>query len=500
MECVSPPHHTVDFPVEIWLEILSHTETPELCMTSPVSPALRSLAQSLLFQSLVLRIRDHSNLKDEDRFRSKLSFFTSSRIAPLVRTCRLLGVFPKLPDVYGATLCDALSQFPCLRQLILRGVRLTARMVSEIASASLNIQLSLLLAGCSTDTPASREAGTILAEELAMYDSYDESTAKFMQIFTNVKGMHLPALEILCMHSKGIPTYAPGSERKFISVLSCFPSLRTFELHPRGYGIPLFPEWSSELPQTVLPLLSSFHGPDDLAPVFCAGRRITRLKLHGTVGWNTCNLQNLDTHLLAIGRENTILASLEISIGFPTVHLLETITTSFPMLRSLRLLYTAHNRFEEPRPDIQTILNRINTLVLPPRLEVLFLAFLSMKPENENDVIAHEKQDRHILTTIRSLARRFPTLRHICLCTDLWVDRKVVESTATSLTRMAGKTNCDSDEAISIRRAQKGCKYTVLWGLMLPDVSNGPTYAAVEAVEVEWHDATMTHGYQYVRR
>ncbi|KAF8209497.1 hypothetical protein K438DRAFT_1929894 [Mycena galopus ATCC 62051] len=456
----------LNVPVDIWLEILSHTARPDLCSLTLVTPTLRWLAQSLMFESLVLRIPGQNS--NQTRFllklalfisirrglHSKFAFFTSPRIAPLVRNCKLLGDSSGAPEVYGVALCDALPKFPRLRRLHLEDILMTPRMVRKIAKVSSDIQLCLRLIRCTPRFPVSLWVSPILLEELSLTTNDEdpeaviyhnrwlsilslnlqklrvlvlrnvESTMKSMEIF--IDSPDFPGLEVLSLDSGGIDK---NSEQKFISILSRFPSLRTLELHSSNTRV-LWSPWSSEIPATTVPLLSCFCGPAHLAPAFCAGRQITRLKLQGTVGVQPCEQQLLDLHLFGmIASKNVTLASLQLRVKFPTQQLLEAIATSFPMLRSLRFFSRPLTITETPRPNLQAILNTIDNIVLPPHLEVLYVAFLQVGPKLDR---AMKQEKRQIVTTIRGLVQRYPSLRHFSLSTDLSVNGKIIGSMTTA--------------------------------------------------------------------
>ncbi|KAJ6562330.1 hypothetical protein B0H19DRAFT_1375444 [Mycena capillaripes] len=346
-----------------------------------------------MLKSFVFSIRGPSSEEDFTRFQSKILFYTSTRIAPTVHTCKLVGVSSELPEIYGTTLCDALPQFSNLRQLVLRRVRVTPRLRVAMASTPPNIQLSLAMAMCATDFPASEESGSILLEELAIYNT----VYYIPEAFNDARWLHVLNHRILRALVLGTAHSTAICMRVFINGLQ-LPALEV---------LVVWPDWSSDLPSTVIPMLSSFNAPDHLAQVFCATRKITRLSLHGAVGFHACDLQTLEEHLFAISRKKGVPASLELRIEYPTKHLLEIVASAFPMLRSLRLVAPGGMSWDNHRPDIQTILSTIDSFVLPRHLEVLYLAFTHVHPQDGLH-IAHEIQDADTATTIQNLVQRNP--------------------------------------------------------------------------------------------
>ncbi|KAJ6469196.1 hypothetical protein C8R47DRAFT_1150713 [Mycena vitilis] len=511
----------LDFPVDIWLEILPYvSDTRDLRATTLVSPELRWIAQSFLFRSFAHILR-YTQPTGEDliRLHAKIAFYTSTRIAPLVRVTKLMGNF-RLPEVYGTTLCNALPAFTRLSRLVFHGVQLTPKMVAALVSTSADIRLSFILYRSVPEITALHEPVAISLEELAIYQTdplvHDggrwldianlrllralvlgtpESTTGCMRALTH--GPLLPALEILCLDSRGLHQMA---REQFVSTLVCFPALRTLDIHPTAFGTGVWPTWSAEIPSTVIPVLSYFSGPHHLAPLFCATRPISRLRIHGAIGFD---LQRLDRNLFSVAQSNNSLASLELAVEYSTPEIHRTVASEFPALRSLRLVASRHASWDNPWPDLQAVLQMIDNFILPPRLEVLYLAFIHLPPIN-GPKIEHVVQDELTATTLRGLVRKRPSLQHISFCTALRVNGENVESTATTWTRES-----EGIGRIWVRHLGADCKYFSVGLPVLPGYDHSgyndpddPDFAAAsaEAIAAEWRDATRSHGYHYVRR
>ncbi|KAJ6605266.1 hypothetical protein DFH09DRAFT_1300002 [Mycena vulgaris] len=118
-----------------------------------------------------------------------------------------------------------------------------------------------------------------------------------------------------------------------------------------------------------------------------------------------------------------------------------------PAPRLLRLVAPGNFSSEVSRPDIQiprTILSTIDDMVLPSRLEVLFLAFTHAERMNGLEV-GHELQDEHTATALRSSARR-----------ALWVSvggGKIIESKVVDWMHHGEKKNVNALEYRSARRS-----------------------------------------------
>ncbi|KAJ7037965.1 hypothetical protein C8F04DRAFT_386406 [Mycena alexandri] len=344
--------HSSPFPIEVWGEILSHLGKRDLPAATLVCAALRWLAQSLMFNSF-----NYSSAEDPEDpavFHSKLAFSTSSHIAPHVRACKLGGVQGVISETIFR---DALPRFLNLRRLTLEAVQMTPTMLIGLARISLT---ALVLIDCPGDLGVPRES--ISVEELAIRhaEKVAAQDAQWLKVFnptvlrylltgteistaalvSRLKMLHLPALEILSLDSRGL---FHVNEVDFVSALSSVPALRALELRTGEFnGVP-WPDWSSHLPSTVLPRLASFSGPQHLVPVFCATRRITRLSVHGKSRSHMCNSNTIGGHLgtVARDRDDAGLASLELRVSPSLSHLLQMVVSAFPGLRSLRFALPA---------------------------------------------------------------------------------------------------------------------------------------------------------------
>ncbi|KAJ7080444.1 hypothetical protein C8R44DRAFT_895366 [Mycena epipterygia] len=418
---------------------------------------------------------------DFNRLRSRLAFFASPRIAPAVRSCTILGGRNN-SAVYVTEILDALPKFINLRLLALQYVRMSFLAVAGIRRATVDNRLSLSLVSCMTDFLPSIP-GTIQLDKFALHNDHiaqfphdnrwltvlnlrvlrvlnlarPHSTTSFI---VALGGIQLPALEVLELHVKGLDAV---TEEEFISSLSSFPTLRTLSLHP-----PLWPN------------------PYTQSSAYCTGRRIVHLKLYVSVNHMACDRSELIVQLPAIGCQSPALASLELRAACPTTELSKTIAATFVELKSLRIVVPYYGASAIPVPDFHGIVNSIEALFLPSRLEILYLAFRHRIDIREWALPLSKNEKTEIV--IRELGERYPTLRQISLCCSLTYTNELQGTTVWRWTR----DKADQRGGTITSRRSIECEYIDIREPTLY-TNSVVTNAAADTLEDEWLDATREH-------
>ncbi|KAJ7260465.1 hypothetical protein B0H12DRAFT_374035 [Mycena haematopus] len=433
---------TPNAPPELWLDILSRLNSRDLCATALVSRDLQRLAHSILFKSCVLRLRDRQ------RLRPMLAFYTSSDIAPRVQECTVLGhSHNRAADV--ALVAEAVLKFTNLSPLVFQYVRMTPITLATMSSTALSLQPSLTLICCMMDFPPPTEsqAGTIRLKRFLLHNEHipdfthdarwlrfldlhmlqvldlqqPYSTQFFVEELIREPRIHFPALEVLLLHRGGLP-------HTFSSIFPAFPALRVLgiDIYYPAVNYDLHTPLDTPHDDT-MPLLSSFREPVKHAAQYCTSRALMRhLKLYGDDSISSCDPAELSRAMLEIGRAAPRLTSLELRIAFPVEELTPTLFRAFPALRSLRVVVTHYpGRFAwTVFPESTNILHTLAVLALPSQLEVLYLAY---RYGNGGAPSADVLQHSTVMTTtmipaIRDLSRRSSGLRCISLCCDLNTD------------------------------------------------------------------------------
>ncbi|KAJ6529678.1 hypothetical protein B0H19DRAFT_1242721 [Mycena capillaripes] len=514
---------TGELPPELWLEIVAHLGPGDLAAIALVSRALRGAAHSLMFRSCVFKLQYPHHL------RSLIEFYTSSDVATKVHECTVLG-HRQNSDADVARVCAAILHFSNLRQLVFQHVRVTATTVAAISSKALSSQDSfeLSLISCITDfpVPSGHQEGIIPLKTFLNHNepipgflhdnrwlpllnldvlrvldiAQPHSTERLLEHFIrHLPGIKLPAVEVLRVHLTGLDRIAD----RFASALTKFPALRTLSLDCALDSVSaLFssPRHHAQISVNgdTVPLLSSFHGPLTHAAAYCTGRPFMRhLKLYGN--HNTCDLAGLLPTLTQLARVVPQLTSLELRIDFPVEDLILPLASTFPALRSLRVVVPRYVRRGRASllPEFADIMHTIATLRAASRLEVLYLTHRYGNPrEPFGDVL---QLSAGMAPTIRALAQRAPLLWRISVCC-------VLDPTAHE--------KLDAESLASI-----ACKQTMVWrwtgdfhgGSMAQwssagmECINGRTpnlgvreshykkYTVADELDDEWLQATASH-------
>ncbi|KAJ7506129.1 hypothetical protein B0H11DRAFT_330128 [Mycena galericulata] len=484
-----------DMPGELWLEILPHLGKDDLRATTLVSRKVRWIAQSLLFAVFEHTLCPGFSEAVLKRLQEKITFYTSPDRAHVIQGCTVLGGRSNSP-IYVEEICRALPKFHNLRHISIQYVRISSTLVAAIARAATAARMSLSLVSCMSNFTTG-DCATVPLQELAVHNDYipkyfldnswlgvldlhalrvlniarPHSTKSFMNIF--ITGIQLSTLEVLDLHLQGLIGVA---KTDFVSSLACFPGLRTLHLHP-----PLRPDptsWvhgSLDIPSTSLPALASFYGPSTQAAAFCTdGRPIKHLKLYGSADNTTCG--RVLTHQLAeISRHAPGLASLELrDAELPT-----TVATTFPELRSLRLVVPHSLTYF--MPDLHGVLASLESLVLPMHLTVLYLAFEHVTDIQEWGLPL--SKDDETEAVMRDLGRRHPLLCEISL--------QLSYSNSTEWRWICDSADSERRGSVTSRRSV-GLRYLDIREPTLSTNSDAQNRAADELDE-EWMEATRTH-------
>ncbi|KAJ7608480.1 hypothetical protein DFH06DRAFT_1486071 [Mycena polygramma] len=431
----------VPLAAELWLEILSNLGIADLSTMRLAAREFGELVNPFLFNSCVLRIpkRKPSGLLP------KIAFYTSPDIANAVRDCTVLGCAHNTPAIV-AEICAAFPHFKNMRHLTIQYVRMSPTMIATIRHAALpkgdSLSLeSLSLVSCITDFPMSSdpEEGTIPLKSFLIHNELHPTfpddnrwlsllnldllqrldlaqphmTHTFVEWLAQTPNVQLPMLGSLQLHLSGLDEVMGA----FLSVLTPFSALRVLGVTAPAYDPGAY--WGSHpqiaqnigrIPDDKLPLLTSFCGPLTQSTAYCAGRTLVRhLKLYGSDLQQAADYTTLLATLQEIARAAPHLRCLELRIACSLEELTRVaLAGSLPALRSLRVVDPSYSG-----STIHELISTLKILLVPDALEVLFLLYRFTRR------IPWPTSGAPVVSAIRRLARRIPTLRKICICCDM---------------------------------------------------------------------------------
>ncbi|KAF8152832.1 hypothetical protein K438DRAFT_1863900 [Mycena galopus ATCC 62051] len=426
-------------PPEIWLDILSYFPDYDLEPLSRICRHLRWIVLPLFFRSQQMfpfpetfEFRELGVSIEEYTARSlqRLSFLSSAQLSFAIQELAILYYARGYNRRHQAThapmevvmrpLVEALPKFENLTRLILQFPPCDDTLFSALNSLRLeSLELEVLptalgeipipaqkefLFNCSS-SPIQR----LLPEGLSLRLLFPKSLERLV---AGPTGTEILARTLVC-HPSGLISletldlslYFVGSPH-FPSALAACPNLSSLRLRSSSSAF-VIPASLPSLPRSFVPLLSSYHGPADLAPLFAHSRtlRITRL-------WSSHSVSTVsDPWLLApvLQQLGPTLTTLELSVTVVrTSSLLETIRDAFPSLSTLALNAhfdsfhpgTVARRVVSPPPELRSA-----NLTLPSGLPIQRLRLgtqLAGAPNADADSV------RQLCESARKVIQTFP--------------------------------------------------------------------------------------------
>ena len=311
----------IHLPVEIWLEVLSHTDTRTIRSISRTCSALRWIAQPLLFKLFVISLPPLPLLPTIrlDRFsfantRARLSVLRSPHLAYAIEELRIwqptaqisspslslkedscaILTSPQVNDLTTA-IFTAIPSLKNLRRLVFHDVLFTSERLKALACLSRLTDLELH--SCWTTCPSTSfpNFSEIPLETLTFDYSYYPTSffpnPPFLFISLLLQPATLkhvstgPTSEIINAIDT-LPTALPNLTRLeiplsslssplLLSALTSCPAVTELILRTPPGHISLPPVTVDLLPAKILPLLNTYRGPRMYGPVFVHGRTLS---------------------------------------------------------------------------------------------------------------------------------------------------------------------------------------------------------------------------------
>jgi hypothetical protein len=349
VEPTRPPVLRVQLPADVWSHIFLHLSSRDNGNAALSCREFRWLAQRVMFSHLALTrywycSAEHTSIADSDHTRevtSRLNFFKSSRIAPMVRSC----IISAPPDhwIRGHISVDAILQllptFFNLRSLTCIRMDFTPSRIAHFRNLP-KLQ-SFSVYSCSLSIS---EISHLPLTKLRVHDNdavwnvIDPRRVKFLSLGSSRDQTMLPpshhAEQVMQrLNCLQIPC-AATSDPSFITFLSNCPVLEHLLItEPQEY---IFHSTHSHLraPPT-FPGLKAYSGPDTHLLICAQGRSLTTVNLwcgYNEAGSEPLVLTNI---LFELGKLTSCLKSLVIRPLYLTTPLLGIIGTSFPELSLL---------------------------------------------------------------------------------------------------------------------------------------------------------------------
>ncbi|KAJ7815183.1 hypothetical protein B0H14DRAFT_1412787 [Mycena olivaceomarginata] len=335
-------------PPELWLKVFSHIPPYLLPSVTITCRSFQSLAQPLLFTTVVTHPEQGSSRgaqtsKYRKRVANRLEFFFSRHIAPTVRECKISLASPEEDDDLIDFIFDALPHLPALTTLECRHVRLTPERLATLQNLCLT---TITLELCFGEISDFTVAPSVPLQEVTFRYHDSSLTASPCSIFlspTRLESLHATTISVLSsiarsetftkLRTLDLPIECLATTDFLPALLRC-PAVEHLSLHS---GARSHPHSLEALPPGVLPLLNSYCGPHHLAPAFLGGRTpgphhvdIPRPARPHTLGASLAKLPRT-------------VRTLSFALSTPDIPptLLPTLHSLFPTLASLSILQPA---------------------------------------------------------------------------------------------------------------------------------------------------------------
>ncbi|KAF9467720.1 hypothetical protein BDZ94DRAFT_1248865 [Collybia nuda] len=364
-------------PTELWLEILDYISLENIEALSLTCHALRLVAQPFLFRTVVMHpfldTIAYRRLNLEAyvvRSFERLKFLASPRIAHHVREFSLVPYPtghslsrrgpPQVPEnTIVNQVFDILPLLPNLRTLMVHCIKSTPRRMEVLRGLHLDV-LALETRGDDitwhssdddnhrvlTPIPSSRyfsfncNAGPhqmplfsvipldfLHRDSIVNISSGPNGTESVLEAITLSPSLFLALTNLdLSVRFVSTPT--------FVMALQQCPNLRSIRLRAASTDSPAHARpMMKPLPSDAIPLLSHYHGPPSLAPIFALNRTLSSVKLWSSRSIASVTKPTVLTSVLP--QLGSHVQSLEIGVTTVPIILMEILQQSFPDLKSL---------------------------------------------------------------------------------------------------------------------------------------------------------------------
>ncbi|TFK69011.1 hypothetical protein BDN72DRAFT_959858 [Pluteus cervinus] len=413
----SPRSNCLILPEELWLEILSYfRSTQDVKQLSRCSKALRSIAVTILFKTVIVRpfsgnqglFRETLALVGLSRVpkpQDYLQTLTKSHIAHIIETFAILPSGITLQNTHQDPTETPVSIIPVIDQIftLLLGLPRLNRLVCVHAALSENVlnaivrlplkQLELRNCFLSGDSfVGAQGSGTLESVKVSFASdiraSYPARASLFAGLFANAKNLrsiygtsindilstiihtHPPALTSLSLSTAS--TTCPH----FVPALEICTSLKFISLRSHRSQVTLSPR--SPLQPGSLPNLEHYVGPAPLIPYFTEGRpSIKRINLIDTIDSNN--------PAALIARVPRTLDSFTLTSATRAARFIRAVHSHF----ALGSLERFTIRCEAPSPDFHYLPRALadsDDTPLPSVRYFTFRAYLGLRPRQENFV------------------------------------------------------------------------------------------------------------------
>ncbi|KAJ7652509.1 hypothetical protein DFH06DRAFT_1134492 [Mycena polygramma] len=357
-------------PPELWVKVFSHIPLYLLPSITLTCRSFRSLAQPLLFTTIVTHPQAPSSLtarathtKYRKRVAERLQFFFSPQISLTVRECKISQAAPEEDGVANDDLIDyifdTLPKLPNLQVLECRHVQLTPQRLAVLQRLHLT---SITLELCFGEMSDFAAAPAVPMRDVTF--KYPDSSlrgdkASPCPVFlspTHLEYLHATTTVVLAsiigsqpfskLRSLELPVGCLSSTSFIPALLRC-PAVEHLSLHTSFANIPPAP--FEALPDGVLPLLKSYRGPHYFAACFLSGRSTERVEIS-----MSSRPHRLEASFVKLHHS---LKSLSFSLSTPDLppSLLETIHLAFPALADLSVHQPALSSH-----DLKAVLNAVS--------------------------------------------------------------------------------------------------------------------------------------------
>ncbi|KAK7008006.1 ubiquitin family protein [Favolaschia claudopus] len=377
---VHPAQTVLDLPTEIWLDILSYVPEHSLDALSRTCNRLRWITLPLLFRSqlffpfletFTFRRLDTTFDEYQDRMTRRVSFMSSAQMAGIIQELHILYYGPGYNRRHNVThtpieavfdaLFSALPTFQHLTKLILQYPACNAALFGSLKQLQHLLSFELEVSSAASGTipiPAQKEfilnrtyspIKLFPSDEFSLYFLFP---AKLEVIVAGFTGTETIARALNLAHDTGVPLSRLATldlAVRFVAsphlhgALAACPNLTSLRLRSSALDGHVSPTPApSHLPATLIPHLTSFHGPLDFALIFSPHRTLRALRL-----WSSHSVSSVSAPWLIHGILSQLpmsmglrLTSLDLGVTLLPHSLFAAIRDAFPSLE--RLAVNAH--------------------------------------------------------------------------------------------------------------------------------------------------------------
>ncbi|KAK7064997.1 ubiquitin family protein [Favolaschia claudopus] len=334
---IHPAQTVLDLPTEIWLDILSYVPEHSLDALSRTCNRLRWITLPLLFRSqlffpfletFTFRRLDRTFNEYQERINQRVSFMSSAPMAGIIQELHILYYGPGYNRRHNVThtpmeggfdaLFSALPNFQHLTKLILQYPSCNDALFGALKQLQHLLSFELEVSSAASGTipiPAQKEfilnrtyspIKLFPSDEFSLYFLFPAQLEVLVAGFT---GTETIARALNLTHENATLDLAVRfvASPHLHGALAACPNLTSLRLRSSALDGHVSPTPApSHLPATLIPHLTSFHGPPDFALIFSPHRTLRALRL-----WSSHSVSSVSAPWLVHG----ILSQLSMSMG-----------------------------------------------------------------------------------------------------------------------------------------------------------------------------------------